>query len=125
MISRQDASRRLEQMKTNMLAGYMTALAHGGKTDADHEMNIEAVECAINVLETADKHAWKPYPEHKPNDEQNCICWIKENDIVPGHTAILGYCEGWNCYRDSWGVIHRESEICHIVAWREIEPFEE
>lgn len=68
---------------------------------------------------------WKDFKKEKPPrpkdnlDLRFYLCCTES-----GMRTVLSWSDGWNCYTDFSGEVHRDNEIKDIVAWMELpEPF--
>lgn len=57
--------------------------------------------------------------------QKNYLCAIRHADIDGCSYMVLNYCDGWNCSINIDGTICRDYEFKDVVAWCEVEGFEE
>lgn len=89
------------------------------KGEGDCDDLVSAGRYAIAVIQggRADKsQEWIPCSERLPNkDGRYLVCM----DIVQDNIDVLRWADGWNCFRDFDGNVHRKSELDRdtIIAW--------
>ena len=60
-----------------------------------------------------------------PNVEGTYLTTVYFKKTGARHYQVLDWCDGWNCYRNAYGIIDREHELKNIDAYAVINPPEE
>ena len=90
-----------------------------------NEEREQIIRDALEALPSA--HQWIPCNERLPENPKSSVD-IKTYLVCfdDGNITDLMWCDGWNCYFNSMGMVSKENELTEVIAWMPLpEPYQE